>query len=188
MRKAIFLDRDGTINIDYGYIYRKEDFQFLPKTIEALKLFEQLGFLLVIITNQSGIARGYYSEEEYLELNRWMIEELSKEGIHIASSYYCPHHPDAKLKQYRVVCKCRKPGTALYNQACEQLEIDDSLSYVIGDKIRDVAFCRKSAAKGILLYQDEECTEGNIISIRGGLYDAALIIKSDMEKQDERMV
>lgn len=181
MRKAIFLDRDGTINIDHGYVYRKEDFQFLPNAIEGLKILEQLGFLLVIITNQSGIARGYYAEEDYMELNKWMLAELLKEGIHIASSFYCPHHPEAKVEKYRVACDCRKPGTALYKQACEQLEIDESRSYAIGDKARDVSFCEESDVKGIVLYQDEERLEGKVRTIQGGVYEAALMIKKDMK-------
>ena len=90
MRKVIFLDRDGTINVDHGYVYKKEEFQFLGGVLEGLRLLEQLGFGLVIITNQSGIARGYYTEDEYHELNKWLLNELKKEGIHIASSFYCP--------------------------------------------------------------------------------------------------
>ena len=185
MRKVIFLDRDGTINVDHGYVYKKEEFQFLEGVLEGLRLLEQLGFGLVIITNQSGIARGYYTEDEYYELNKWLLNELKKEGIHIASSFYCPHHPEAKVEEYRMSCECRKPGTALYKQACAQLEIDESKSYAIGDKARDVSFCEESEVRGIVLYQDEECLEGKIRMIQGGVYEAALMIKKDMENEHE---
>ena len=185
LRKTIFLDRDGTINIDHGYVYRKEDFQFLPGVLKGLKLLEQLGFLLVIITNQSGIARGYYTEDEYHELNKWLLNELKKEGIHIASSFYCPHHPEAKVEEYRMSCECRKPGTALYKQACAQWDVDTEKSYAIGDKERDVSFCGESDVKGIILYQEKECLEGKVRMIQGGVYEAALMIKKDMENEHE---
>lgn len=185
LNKVVFLDRDGTINVDGGYIYRKEDFYFLPQVLEGLRLLKQLGFELVIITNQSGIARGYYTEDEYHVLDKWILDKLEKEGIQIASSFYCPHHPEAKVDKYRKNCECRKPGTALYRLACTQLEIDESKSYAIGDKARDVFFCKESDVKGIILYQDEECLEGKIRMIRGGVYEAALMIKKDLENEHE---
>ena len=185
MRKAVFLDRDGTINVDYGYVYKKEEFQFLPGVLEGLRLLEQLNFVLVIITNQSGIARGYYTEEEYHELNKWLLNEFEKEGIHIASSFYCPHHSEAKVEKYRIECECRKPKTALYKQACEQLGIDISGSYAVGDKLRDVAFCKENEARGIVLYQEKESLEGKVRMIQGGIYEAALLIKKDMENENE---
>lgn len=185
MRKAIFLDRDGTINRDHGYVYRKEDFEFLPGVIESLQLLEHMGFLLVIVTNQSGIARGYYSEEAYQDLNRWMVDTLKKEGVTIASSFYCPHHPDAKIEKYRINCECRKPGTLLYKKAYEKLDIDLSQSYAIGDKERDVAFCKESDVKGIILYQEETKQEENIRWIQGSLMDAAAMIKEEIESGRE---
>ncbi len=181
MRKAIFLDRDGTINVDYGYVYKKEDFAFLPGVIESLKQLEQMGFILVIITNQSGIARGYYTEEAYQDLNMWLIDTLKREGVTIASSFYCPHHPDAKVEKYRVTCDCRKPGTLMYKKACELLDIDLSQSYAIGDKERDTAFCKESTVKGIVLYQSESRQEGNIRMIEGGLQAAVQIIREETE-------
>ena len=109
MNKAIFLDRDGTINVDKGYLYEIDAFELLPGVISALNMFRNLGFLLIIITNQSGIARGYYSERQYHLLNDWMIKMLMSKNVPIDASYYCPHHPDAKIDKYRIDCQCRKP-------------------------------------------------------------------------------
>ena len=140
--KAVFLDRDGTINIDKDYIYKVSDFEFIPGAVEALKLLQDAGYLLIIITNQSGIARGYYTEEDYEKLNDWMIKTLAEQyGVFITASYFCPHHPEAVVPAYRINCSCRKPGTALFEQAIREHDIDLSSSYAIGDKLRDLAIC-----------------------------------------------
>lgn len=136
--KAVFLDRDGTINVDKHYLFRKEDFVFLPDVLPAMRLFQEKGYLLVVVTNQSGIGRGYYTEEDLLSLNRWMMDRLQREGIVLSGIYYCPHLPDAPVEQYRRVCDCRKPGTGLYHRAAEELDIDLSKSIVVGDKMRDL--------------------------------------------------
>lgn len=155
MQKAVFLDRDGTINIDRHYVYRKEDFEYIKGAINALQIFENAGFRLVIVTNQSGIARGYYTENDYLDLNKWMIQDLEKKGIHISGVYFCPHHPCGKILQYQVECGCRKPKTSLFWHAAHELHIDMNQSYAIGDKMRDLEICNESGTKGILLQQDE---------------------------------
>ena len=152
--KAIFLDRDGTINIDKGYVYRVEDFEFLPGAIEALRLLQEAGFILIIITNQSGIARGYYTEEDFERLNRWMLTELERHGVHIAAVYYCPHLPDAEVERYRKICTCRKPETGLFERAVHDFDIDLSLSYAVGDKERDCSICLKSECRGFLIGRD----------------------------------
>ena len=108
--KAVFLDRDGTINIDKGYLYRISDFEFLPGAVEALRNLQEAGYLLIIITNQSGIGRGYYTEEDFAVLTDYMKGELSKSGVNISGVYYCPHLPDAEVERYRKICTCRKPG------------------------------------------------------------------------------
>ena len=97
MNKAVFLDRDGTINVDKEYLSRIEAFEYLPGTIEGLKILQDAGYLLIIVTNQSGIARGYYREEDYLNLENWMVNDLAQKGIKISASYYCPHHPNGKV-------------------------------------------------------------------------------------------
>ena len=156
MNKAVFLDRDGTINREKNYLYKAEDFEFLPGVIEALKILQDAGFLLIIITNQSGIARGYYGEADFLSLNRWMLGQLKGLGIIISKVYYCPHIPDAKIGKYRKVCTCRKPQLGLYQQAIEEFEIDLSKSYAVGDKIRDCSICEKTQCRGFLIEESEK--------------------------------
>lgn len=161
MNKAVFLDRDGTINIEKNYLYKKEDFVFLPGVIDALKQLQEDGFLLIVITNQSGIARGYYSEEDFITLNTWMLSTLKKNGINITAVYFCPHLPDAQIEKYRTNCECRKPKLGMYKKAIKDYDIDLSQSFAIGDKIRDCAICTHSDCKGFLVGNNEN---RNIIS------------------------
>ena len=151
LNKAVFLDRDGVINVDKGYVYKIEDFEYLEGAIDNLRKYQKLGFLLIVITNQSGIARGYFTEEQYLALERWMISDLRSKGIFITACFYCPHLPDAIVPKYRCKCDCRKPGTALFHKAAEMYDIDLSESIAIGDKARDLTICNESGARGILL-------------------------------------
>lgn len=151
MNKAAFLDRDGVINIEKNYLFRIEDFELVPGVINLLRTLQNNGFLLIIITNQSGIARGYYSEEDYQKLTDWMIGMLSDNGISITATYYCPHHPEAIVEKYKKKCDCRKPGTALFLQAIREYNIDLNNSIVIGDNMRDCEICKTSNCKGFLI-------------------------------------
>lgn len=164
-RKIAFLDRDGTINVDKGYLYKIDDFEFTTGAVDALKLLTDSGYLIVICTNQSGIARGYYTEEDYHKLNHWMLEQLSIEGIKIAGTYYCPHLPDAPLAEYRMDCECRKPKIGLFKQAVENLDqryqLDLFGSVAIGDKLRDISICTEVGCSGYLIGYNEST---NIIS------------------------
>lgn len=166
--KAVFLDRDGTINVEKDYLYKTEDFEFVPGIISDLLQLQSAGFLLIIITNQSGIARGYYTEKEYYELDRWMKNALLEEGVLIAKSYYCPHLPNAIVAKYRVVCKCRKPNLSLYEKAINSFNLDLSRSFAVGDKIRDCAICQATMCRGFLIGENES-TEV-IKKVRNGLY------------------
>ena len=180
MNKAIFLDRDGTINIDKGYVYKLDDFEFLPGAREALRIFQDLGFLLIIVTNQSGIARGYYTEEDYLKLDKAMREDLSLHGIEMTDSFFCPHLPDGEIKKYSLECDCRKPKLGMYERAIRKYNIDLKNSICIGDKERDVALCKKfQKTIGYVLYQDEEKQIKNIKYIKGGLLEAAEKVRSN---------
>ena len=179
MQKAIFLDRDGTINIDKNYLYKISDFEFLPGVLESLKKLSDAGFLLFIITNQSGIARGYYTEGDFAVLNRWFISELNKHGIIITDIYYCPHHPEAKVEKYRISCDCRKPKLGMFYKAISQYNIDLNKSFAVGDKERDLEICKKTPVRGILLYSDLEKSiekSNNCFKIKGGLKEALDII------------
>lgn len=144
--KAIFLDRDGTINVEKNYLYKIEEFEFEKGVIEGLKILQKLGFKLIVISNQSGIARGYYTKEQADKLFEYMVEELKKQGIEITKVYYCPH--------YEEECNCRKPKLGLFYKAKDELNIDFSKSYAIGDKTRDVAICEKEPVKGFIITKD----------------------------------
>jgi len=152
----VFLDRDGTINVEKNYLYKIEDFEFIDGVLKALRELSDAGFLLIIITNQSGIARGYYTEKDYGILNSWLFETFAKNGIKISASYFCPHLPDASVERYRTICNCRKPNTGLFEQAVKDFNIDLKKSFAIGDKIRDLAICEKSECKGFLIGDNEE--------------------------------
>ena len=173
MSKCIFLDRDGTINADTHYLHRIKDFSFLPGAVEGMSLLRQAGYILIIITNQSGIARGIFTEEEYLSLNSWMLSELKKLGIDIAATYYCPHHPEVAVEKYRAACDCRKPGLGLFKRAMADFSIDASSSWAVGDRMRDVAVCGSFPVRGVVLYNGSSAREGNIWRIEGGLKEAA---------------
>ena len=151
MKPAVFLDRDGTINVDKDYMYRVEDFEYMEGAVEGLRALERAGFLLVVVTNQSGIARGYFTENDYHILMNWMKKDLAEKGIHIAADYFCPHLLGARVKKYEIECECRKPKTGLYTRAIRELNIDPDRSYAVGDKTRDLEICRTTGVTGVLL-------------------------------------
>lgn len=138
MKKVIFLDRDGTINKEKNYLYKWEEFEYEENAIDGLKKLQELGYNFIIITNQSGIARGYYSEEDLLVLTKKMCEDLESKGIKILECKYCPHHPDGKIEKYKKDCDCRKPKNKLIEEAIQKYKIDRKLSYMVGDKLSDI--------------------------------------------------
>lgn len=150
-RKAIFLDRDGTINIEKGYLYKKEDFEFESNAIEGLKRLSELGYILIIVTNQSGIGRGYYTEKDLDILNNYMFKILLKEKVKIEKIYYCPHHPTKGIGEYKRECQCRKPNPGMILEGINEFNIDRENSYMIGDKISDVIAGISSGVNTILL-------------------------------------
>ena len=150
MKKAIFLDRDGTINVEKDYIYKSEDLVFEEGTIDALKTFKNLGYILIVVSNQSGIARGYFTEEDLNIFNNNMNEILKKNGIEITEFYCCPHHPDG-IGEYKKVCECRKPNNKMIEDAIKKYHIDREKSYMIGDKTSDIGAGIKSNLKTVLV-------------------------------------
>jgi len=144
VQKAVFLDRDGVINIDRAYVYRKEDFEFCQGVFEALKHFQSLGYLLIIVTNQSGIARGYYSEKDFETLMTWVQEELLHVNIKIDAIYHCPHAPDEG-------CSCRKPKSGMFEEAIRAFDIDVRQSWMIGDKPSDIEAARQVGIEKTIL-------------------------------------
>ncbi|WP_040976039.1 D-glycero-beta-D-manno-heptose 1,7-bisphosphate 7-phosphatase [Necropsobacter massiliensis] len=151
MNKAIFLDRDGTLNIDYGYVHEIERFKFIDGSIEALKQLKNMGYMLVVVTNQSGIARGYFSEQEFLQLTEWMDWSLADRGVELDGIYYCPHHPDGQ-GDYKQDCDCRKPKAGMLLQAIGELKIDPARSLMVGDKFEDLQAGKSAGVKyGVLV-------------------------------------
>jgi len=148
---AVFLDRDGTINEEMGYVNHLERFILLPQVGQAIRLLNQHGLKAVVITNQSGVARGYFPESLVQRVHQKMQDLLRMEGAHLDGIYYCPHHPDVGNPPYRQKCRCRKPATGLVEEAVRDLDIDCSRSYGIGDRGIDIEFSRRVGAKGVLV-------------------------------------
>ena len=152
--KAVFLDRDGIINMERGeYTYRPEDFVFVEGMIESLQLFQAQGFRLIVISNQSGIAKGIYTLEDVEILHRTLMNHMKENGIVIDEIYYCPHHPDISA------CICRKPDSLLIEKALARFRISPSLSFFIGDRERDVKAAEKAGVKGILVESNSSLKE-----------------------------
>jgi D-glycero-D-manno-heptose 1,7-bisphosphate phosphatase len=143
--KAVFLDRDGVINVERGYTHRLEDFVILPDLIEVLQLLQQKGYLLIIVSNQSGIAKKLYTQAEVEILHTYLLEELTKNKITLSEIYYCVHHSDVGR------CICRKPDSLFVEKGLARFNVDPSKSYFIGDKIRDVEAGEKAGVKGVLI-------------------------------------
>lgn len=143
-RRAVFFDRDGTLNVDVHYLYEIEKFQWTEGAIEAIRAVNESGVLAIVVTNQSGIARGYYTESDMHRLHAWMNEELALHGAHIDAFYHCPHHPEAAIEMYRIDCDCRKPKPGMLLRAIKEHGIEPKYAVMIGDAVRDVA-CAESA-------------------------------------------
>lgn len=143
MNKAVFLDRDGTINKDFGYVFEKERLEFIPGVLDALKKIQQHGFKLIIITNQSGIGRGYFTMQQYREFENYMIGQISDYGVRVDAVYFCPHTP----KEH---CSCRKPQIKMFELAAQDFDIEWKYSFAVGDNERDLAVCDVKNIQGIL--------------------------------------
>lgn len=137
-RLAVFLDRDGTINVDHGYVFRAGQFEFIPGAPEAIGRLKDAGYLVIVVTNQAGIARGLYGEAEVHELHRHLNRELERYGGVIDAYYYCPHHPEKGIEPYRRECACRKPSPGMLLQAAADFSLDVGGSFLVGDKLSDI--------------------------------------------------
>ncbi len=138
MAKAVFLDRDGTINVELEFLHRPEEFIFIPGAPQAIKLLNDAGFLVIVVTNQSGIARGYYDEAAVHRLHRHVDAELACFGARVDAYYFCPHHPEYGIGDYGMECECRKPKPGMLFRAAADLSLDLPASFMIGDKLLDV--------------------------------------------------
>ena len=148
--KFVLLDRDGVINVEKSYLHKIEDFEYEKNVVEGLLKLRDLGYRFAIITNQAGIARGYYTEEDYLKLQSFIEDDLFKKGIKIEKSYFCPHHPNVTGK-YGIECDCRKPNTGNFELAVKEFDIDVKNSFMIGDKITDLIPAEKLGITPVLV-------------------------------------
>ncbi|NEU08268.1 HAD family hydrolase [Flavihumibacter sp. R14] len=154
-QKAVFLDRDGVLNKELGdYVCRVEDFKILEHNFKPLKELQERGYLLIVITNQGGLAKKWYTEEILMEMNRQLKETYEQQGISLSEIYYCNHHPE-----YNGKCLCRKPGSMMLEKAVARFNIDPSKSYFIGDRERDVLAGEAAGVKGILIDSDQPISE-----------------------------
>ncbi len=139
MNRALFLDRDGVINVDKGYVYLKEQFEFTSGIFDLCRKYDSEGYKIIVITNQAGIAKGFYTEEDFRNITDWMIGQFSKEGINIAKVYHCPHHPDIGGP-----CECRKPNPGMLLKAVKEFNLDITKCVLIGDMETDIEAGRRA--------------------------------------------
>jgi D-glycero-D-manno-heptose 1,7-bisphosphate phosphatase len=147
---GLFLDRDGTINVERGYLSNPDEVELLPGAARAIRAANEFGLPVIVITNQAGVARGYHSEADVNSVNARLQELLKAEGARIDALYYCPHHPEVGDPPYRIVCSCRKPGTGMLKMAEKALGINLASSFVVGDKCSDIE-TGKNAGSGTVL-------------------------------------
>lgn len=149
--KVIFLDRDGTLNVEDGYITRVDQLHLYIETITALKILKNLGYTLVIVSNQAGVAKGLLTEATLVEINNALLAMLIKQDITIDKLYYCPHHPEGIIPEYKMDCECRKPKIGMIKRAEKELNIKAKGAYMIGDKLTDIELAYNFGGRGILL-------------------------------------
>jgi D-glycero-D-manno-heptose 1,7-bisphosphate phosphatase len=157
---AVFLDRDGTLIREVNYLTALEQIEILPSVAPALRCLRTHGFKLVMVTNQSVVARGALSEGGLQTIHAEIVSRLAQNGAVLDAIYYCPHHPTEGLGEYRIVCDCRKPKPGMIRRAAEELEIDPALSYVVGDQLSDIELAGAVGATGILVGRDEAAKDG----------------------------
>lgn len=163
--KALFLDRDGVINIEKNYVYKIEDFEFVEGIFEVMLGFQAKGYLLFVITNQAGIGRGYYTDDDFHKLNTWMLKELSAKNICVEKVYYSPYHAEFGLGDYKKDSECRKPNPGMILQAMREYDLDLKQSVLIGDKQSDIEAGERAGVRmNIKVTANENCL--NVKAIR----------------------
>lgn len=186
--KTVFIDRDGTINEEKGYVSRIEDFQLIPGSLEALKLLTEHGVKIYIITNQAGIAKGYFTEEQFHRLTEYMIRIFENEGVKIENILYCPHHPDGIIPEYTGDCLCRKPNNKLIQDVVEEnhLKVDEVV--LIGDKNTDIEAGNRLRMKTYLVetgYGAEEKKTTKATFVKKDLLGAVVHLLNSEKKEEK---
>lgn len=157
-KKAFFLDRDGVINVDHGYVSKVEDFDFMDGIFPVMRSLAQKGYLLIVVTNQAGIGRGYYTDEDFRILTDWMLNQFAAEGIEIAGVYRCPHHPDEN-------CACRKPAPGMFLEAIREHQLDPAECWMLGDKSSDLQAAKAAGIRNrVLIGPAESAHSTHVIS------------------------
>ena len=151
MSKAVFLDRDGTVNEEVGYLTDLSKLRLIPGAGAAIKKLNNAGYKVILVTNQSGVARGYFPESLVHEAHAYLTSMLREEGAVLDGIYYCPHHPTAGNSKYTMACDCRKPGTGLIDQATRDFDIDINHSFMVGDKWSDIELAQRAGIRAILV-------------------------------------
>ncbi len=169
-KKIIFLDRDGVINIDHGYVGEIEKFEFIDGVFEACRYFNSIGYEIIAVTNQSGIGRSYYTQSDFEKLTTYMLQKFEENGVKILKVYFCPHSPETN-------CNCRKPNIGMIEEACRDFEIDLTKSWLIGDKTSDIETAINANIKNHILISKEKNKTSKASSIANSLLDTINIIK-----------
>lgn len=170
--KAVFLDRDGVIIKDTGFVKTPKQVRLLPKAAQAINRLHELGYLVIVISNQSGVARGFFSEITLSQINDEIKNRLAKQGAFLDDIYYCPHHPEAAINEYRSDCSCRKPKPGMILKAGEEHAVDLSMSYMIGDSDRDVAAGVAAGCRPVLIARKSTRRRADNVMTAGSLIEA----------------
>ena len=165
--RALFLDRDGVINVEKDYLYKIEEFEFIDGIFELCKFYQNLGYMIFVVTNQSGISRDYYTEKDFELLTSWMLDQFFQNGIKVSKVYHCPHHPDISGE-----CDCRKPHPGMLNQAAKEFSLDMENSIMIGDKERDIEAGLNAGLKETYFFDEfKKCENSKALKIVSSLED-----------------
>jgi len=167
-RRALFLDRDGVINLDHGYVHEISNFHFIDGVFASCRAAHELGFVVLVVTNQAGIAKGYYTEDDYFRLTEWMLARFSAEGVEIKRVYHCPFHPDGTVENYRRVSDWRKPGPGMLLAAQTDFDLDMAASVLVGDKESDILAGRAAGLGATILVRsgittDTSSTDADVV-------------------------
>jgi D-glycero-D-manno-heptose 1,7-bisphosphate phosphatase len=183
LRRALFLDRDGVINVDHGYVHRPNQIKFIPGIFELCQYAGDLGYLIFVVTNQAGIGRGYYTERDFWYLMDWMIAIFRSHGADIAKVYFCPYHSEHGIDSYKQHSSFRKPGPGMILQAADEFKIDLQTSVLVGDKVSDI---KAGLAAGVgcnVLYSPSDATRSNIIHMATSIVESLAEVKSFLTRE-----